>query len=134
MINAQSLQDALRYSRPELTGTARYIAMGGAFNALGGDFSAINDNPAAGGVFVNSEFNVTLNSNNNRINSNYIENENEINSENTNINQFGVVLVLKNTNGGDLSKLSFAYNYQRTQSFENKYSASGNNNKNGLDD
>ena len=85
MINAQSLQDALRYSRPEQSGTARYMSMGGAFNALGGDFSAINDNPAAGGVFVNSEFNVTLNSNNNRINSNYLENENEINSENTNI-------------------------------------------------
>ena len=134
MINAQSLQDALRYSRPEQSGTARYMAMGGAFNALGGDFSAINDNPAAGGVFVNSEFNVTLNSNNNRINSNYLEKENKINSENTNINQFGVVLVLKNTNGGDLSKLSFAYNYQRTQSFEDKYRASGANNKNGLDD
>ena len=82
MINAQSLQDALRYSRPEQSGTARYMAMGGAFNALGGDFSAINDNPAAGGVFVNSEFNVTLNSNNNRINSNYLEKENKINSEN----------------------------------------------------
>ena len=135
VINAQSMQDALRYSRPEQSGTARYMAMGGAFNALGGDFSAINDNPAAGGVFVNSEFNVTLNSNNNRINSNYLEKENKINSENTNINQFGVVLVLKNTNGGDLSKLSFAYNYQRTQSFEDKYRASGaNNNNNGLDD
>jgi hypothetical protein len=33
MTNAQSLQDALRYSRPEQSGTARYMAMGGAFNA-----------------------------------------------------------------------------------------------------
>ncbi len=134
IINAQSMQDALRYARPELTGTARYMSMGGAFNALGGDFSAINDNPAAGGVFVDSEFNFTLNTNNNQIKSNYLGNENKINSENSNINQFGVVLVLKNTNGGDLFKLSFAYNYQRTHNYEYKFRASGVNKNSGLDD
>ena len=47
IINAQSMQDALRYARPELTGTARYMSIGGAFNALGGDFSAISDNPVS---------------------------------------------------------------------------------------
>ena len=134
IISAQSMQDALRYARPELTGTARYISIGGAFNALGGDFSAISDNPAAGGVFVNSELNVTLNTNNNQIKSNYLENENKINSENSNINQFGVVLVLKKTNGGNLSKLSFAYNYQRTHNYQNKLRASGVNKNTGLDD
>ena len=133
-INAQSMQDALRYARPELAGSARYISMGGAFNALGGDFSAINDNPAAGGVFVNSELNVTLNTNNNQIKSNYLENENKINSENSNVNQFGIILVLKNTNVGNISKLSFAYNYQRTHNYENKFRASGINKNAGLDD
>ena len=128
------MQDALRYARPELAGSARYISMVGAFNALGGDFSAINDNPAAGGVFVNSELNVTLNTNNNQIKSNYLENENKINSESSNVNQFGIILVLKNTNGGNISKLSFAYNYQRTHNYENKFRASGINKNAGLDD
>ena len=128
------MQDALRYARPELAGSARYISMVGAFNALGGDFSAINDNPAAGGVFVNSELNVTLNTNNNQIKSNYLENENKINSESSNVNQFGIILVLKNTNVGNISKLSFAYNYQRTHNYENKFRASGINKNAGLDD
>ena len=133
-ISAQSMQDALRYALFELAGTARYMSISGAFNALGGDLSAISDNPAAGGVFVNSELNVTLNTNNNQIKSNYLENENKINSENSNINQVGAVLVLKNTNGGNLSKLSFAYNYQRTHNYQNKLRASGVNKNNGLDD
>ncbi|MBT3444651.1 MAG: hypothetical protein HN443_06390 [Flavobacteriaceae bacterium] len=51
---AQSMDDAIRYVRPELKGTARYMAMGGAFTALGGDFSAIKDNPASAAVFLNS--------------------------------------------------------------------------------
>ena len=46
-INAQSLQDAHRYSQNGLEGSARYTAMGGAFGAVGGDFSAFNINPAA---------------------------------------------------------------------------------------
>ena len=133
IINAQSIEDALRYARPEISGTPRYISMGGAFNALGGDFSAISVNPAASGVFVNSEFNATLNSNNNQISSSYLENRNSIDSENSNINQFGVVLVLRNTSGGNFSKLSFAYNYQRTHDYENKYRATGTNDKVGLD-
>ena len=65
---AQSMDDVLRYTRPELKGSARYVSMGGAFNALGGDFSAINDNPAAAAVFLNSEIGVTLNSLDNKVN------------------------------------------------------------------
>jgi hypothetical protein len=39
-------QDAVRMSQDNLTGTARFRAMSGAFGALGGDLSAININPA----------------------------------------------------------------------------------------
>ena len=69
---AQSMDDLLRYTRTELKGTARYVAMGGAFNALGGDFSAIKDNPAAAAVFLNSEIGLTSTIEN-RVGSNYFE-------------------------------------------------------------
>ena len=36
----QDLTDALRYSRGETEGTARFKSMSGAFGALGGDMSA----------------------------------------------------------------------------------------------
>mgnify|MGYP000595123334 CR=1 FL=1 len=41
---SQSQLDAFKYSQTELNGTARYLGMGGAFGALGGDISAMNTN------------------------------------------------------------------------------------------
>ena len=51
-LNAQSLNDALRYSQTSLSGSARYNALSGAFGALGGELSAISINPAASCFFV----------------------------------------------------------------------------------
>jgi hypothetical protein len=56
ILYAQTADDALRYSQQHYTGTARSMAMGGAFGALGGDFSSIGINPAGLGVYQSSEF------------------------------------------------------------------------------
>lgn len=55
-------QDADRYAfaSRDITGTARYVSMGGAFAALGGDVSAVADNPAALGVFRRGELSFTV--------------------------------------------------------------------------
>ena len=39
----------------ELNGTARYVGMGGAMEALGADISTISSNPAGVGLFRNSQ-------------------------------------------------------------------------------
>jgi len=54
--SAQNEVDALRYSQNYYSGTARFNAMGGAFGALGGDFSGITLNPAGLGIYRSSEF------------------------------------------------------------------------------
>ncbi len=43
---AQNVDDALRYSQIFYGGTARFMSMGGAFTALGGDISSLSQNPA----------------------------------------------------------------------------------------
>lgn len=43
---AQNIVDPARYGSSEIIGTARYRSMAGAFGALGGDPSCMNDNPA----------------------------------------------------------------------------------------
>ena len=53
---AQNPYDALLFSRHYAGSTARSIAMGGAFGALGGDVSVLSTNPAGLGVFRSSEF------------------------------------------------------------------------------
>ena len=59
ILYAQTADDALRYSQQFYTGTARSAAMGGAFGALGGDFSSIGINPAGLAVYQSSEFTFT---------------------------------------------------------------------------
>lgn len=44
----------------DLTGTSRYVAMGGAMAALGGDPSAASDNPAGLGVYRRNELSLTF--------------------------------------------------------------------------
>lgn len=59
-VSAQSAMDAFTASESQLRGTARYVSMGGAFGALGGDLSTLNQNPAGLGVYRSSEFGATL--------------------------------------------------------------------------
>lgn len=56
---AQNAGDALRYSRLFNGGTARYMGMGGAFGALGADFSVLSSNPGGIGVYKSSDFSFT---------------------------------------------------------------------------
>ena len=59
-VYAQDAYDALKYAGRDMFGTARYIGMSGAFAALGGDPSAVKDNPAALGVFRKTDVSITL--------------------------------------------------------------------------
>lgn len=53
---AQNDLDAIRYSRLGTGGSARYMAMGGAFGALGADLSCSSTNPGALGLYKKGEF------------------------------------------------------------------------------
>ena len=57
--SAQETYDALRFSTPDLNGSARYVGMGGALSALGGDVAAMSSNPAAIGLFSKSDASFT---------------------------------------------------------------------------
>lgn len=61
LTNAQTLFDGLKATESDISGTARYSSMAGAFGALGGDASAIKDNPAGLGIYRRSEVTGTLN-------------------------------------------------------------------------
>lgn len=56
---AQNEDDAIRYSNIVPMGTAKFISMGGAMGAIGGDMSAISINPAGLGVYRNNQFSFT---------------------------------------------------------------------------
>ena len=57
VVNSQDIQ---RFSERQIIGTARYVGMGGAMTAIGGDASAVQDNPAGLGLYRRSEVMLTL--------------------------------------------------------------------------
>lgn len=59
-INAQSVYDITKFSNTDLEGTSRFIGMGGAMGALGGDISTIATNPAGLGIYRSNDLMMTF--------------------------------------------------------------------------
>ena len=59
-IVAQDTYESARLLGNDLNGTARYVGMGGAMEALGADISTISTNPAGIGLFRHSSVSGTL--------------------------------------------------------------------------
>jgi hypothetical protein len=131
--NSQEIPDALRYAQTNLQGTARFSAMSGAFGALGGDFSAINVNPAGSAIFSNNQAGGTL-TNSNISNTSEYFGTNKKSKENTfDLNQAGGVFVFEDSSEkSDWKKFSIALNYENTNNFDNSYITSGTNPNNSI--
>lgn len=117
-LHAQNLHDALRYSEEHLQGTARFKGTNGAFGAIGGDFSALAQNPAGGAIFSGSEINFSFGDFSKKNTINFFSSQNSQRNSNFNASQFGLVLTLKNTPKDNWKRINFAFNYQNTQNFE----------------
>lgn len=57
---AQAAVDVANLSQFDMRGTARFMSMGGAFTALGGDLTTLSQNPAGIGIYRSSEVGITL--------------------------------------------------------------------------
>lgn len=126
---AQEITDALRFSQNDMTGTARFRAMSGAFGALGGDLSAISINPASSSIFANNQFGGTLNVNTFSTDATFMgRNFLEKNSD-FNLNQAGAVFVFENNNEkNDWNKFALAVNYENLNNYKSNLLYSGVNN------
>jgi len=123
---SQNADDALRYSQIFYNGTARFNSMGGAFTALGGDISSLNQNPAGLGVFRSSEISVSPQLFNFRSRTNFNSSINDDYLYNFNLGQAGVVLNLVNNQATTgLITLNFGYSYSMTNNFEERIEIDG---------
>ncbi len=59
-LSAQETYENANFAGEDLNGTARYVGMGGAMDALGADISTIGTNPAGIGLFRHSTANVSF--------------------------------------------------------------------------
>lgn len=120
-VSAQTLDDVLRYSQVSYSGTARFSSMGGAFSALGGDISTLNQNPAGLGVYRSSEITITPQIYNVRSTSSFSSDNNfsEDYLTNTVIPEVGVVVnLIRSKKEKGLISFNFGYSYNRINTYD----------------
>lgn len=123
---AQDITDAVRYSGENLSGTARFRAMGGAFGALGGDLSAISINPAGSAIFNTSYATVSLNYNQRKNETGYFNGLTSNKNSDVNLDQAGAVLLFNSTNPENKwAKFTLGVNYSQTNNFNDTWEARG---------
>ena len=131
---AQNEVDALRYSQNFYSGSARYSAMGNAFGALGGDFSAILSNPAGLGVYRSSEFMFTPMFSYNTASSSYMKQTNDDNSFKMKFANMGFVATHKSGREEGWVTTSFALGYNRIADFGRNIKIQGKNDNGSMTD
>lgn len=118
-VNAQYTFDALTYSQSELRGTSRFMSMGGAFGALGGDVSALQQNPGGIGVYRSSDASVSVGLD---LNSSSATGEKQDNTKFM-LNNLGYVGSFK-LNNAVMPNFNIGFSYNRANSFRRHYTGS----------
>ena len=116
--NAQETYENANLMKPELTGTARYIGMGGAMEALGADISTISTNPPGIGLFRSSSVNLSFGLSSQQDVTTYGSDHKTVPS----FDQAGFVYSMR-TNSR--SFLNFAFNYSKSRNFNQILNAAG---------
>ncbi len=120
---AQTDVDALRYSQWTSGATARSLAVGGAFGALGGDLSSANINPGGLGVFRASEIALTPTLNQGGIASEFSGNTTDTDNNRWRIAGVGAAFVtLTDRYENDWKATTFAITYNQVANLDRRFS------------
>ena len=114
---AQTIYDATNIAQKELNGTARFVGMGGAMGALGGDISTIGTNPAGIGIYRSNDAMFTFGYSMTGTESNYVGNKFETNKNRWSFDNAGFVIASKIGNHTPLRYVNFGFNYHKSKSF-----------------
>lgn len=120
---AQSAIDAYRFSQPDLRGTARFMGMGGAFGALGGDLSTLSQNPAGIGVYRSNELGFTLDLDVQKSTSDARGLKTSDNQTKFYLDNIGGVATIR-LGSSVIPNLNFGFTYNKAVSFNRRYKGS----------
>lgn len=129
LLSAQDLGDATRYGMDHLDGTARFVAMGGAFGALGGDLSSLKINPAGSAVFRESQVSWTVDISDFKNKTSYNDGSDDYHNNKFDLNQAGILFVMNNDSRADITRLNLGITYDRNGTYKNRFNATGNSNE-----
>lgn len=117
--HAQSAIDANELNGSDVRGTARFVAMGGAFTSLGGDLSTITQNPAGLGIYRRSEIGLTFDINKRNYSAETSTETNNNSQTKAFFDNFGYVGTANI--GSTLRSFSWGVSYQRLNSFHRRH-------------
>lgn len=123
--NAQNAYDAGLVLGNELNGTARFMGMGGAMGALGGDISVMSTNPAGIGIYRSNDFSVSFGFNNNLAKSDFNGTSMKEDKTRASFDQVGFVYSYKIGNTTSLRFVNFGFNYHKSKNFNRLFSMGG---------
>lgn len=117
--HAQETYENTKLVDNDLNGTARYVGMGGAMEALGADISTISSNPAGIGLFRHSQGSVSAG----LVQQDEAPSFKYGNKTNMSFDQIGFVYSYR---AGSRSFANFAFNYHKSKNFDYILSAADN--------
>ena len=117
-VSAQETYDNAQLASKDLNGTARYVGMGGAMEALGADISTMGTNPAGIGMFRRSMVAGSFGFNTQQDAKSF----GNANKTNMSFDQAGFVYSMRS---GRHSMLNFGFNYTKSKNFDQILTAAG---------
>lgn len=124
-IHSQNSTDAYRFSSYDVIGSARFVALGGAFGALGGDLSTLNYNPAGLGIFQSSEFSFSPTLNYSSTDAIYNGSMGVDAKANFNHGMFGMVNTRRLHNNSGWKAINYGFSVNRIKNFNNTFFITG---------
>ena len=116
-VTAQTVYDAAKIADKDLNGTARFVGMGGAMSALGGDISTIGTNPAGIGIYRSHDVMTSFSLSSFGTDANYMGNNLSTSKMKGSYDNLGFVLSTKIGNKTTLRYVNFGFNYHKANSF-----------------
>jgi len=131
---AQTTDELLQLSTQDVQGTARFSGMGGAFNALGGDFGSLSVNPAGIATYRSSEFTITPTITSNKTKTDFLNTSTSQNRTRFGLANVGYVATVMTGKTTGLVSFNFGLGYNKTANFYKKAEANGYGSRNSVVD
>lgn len=123
-MNAQSTYNVTPLFSPELIGTARFVGMGGAMSALGGDISTMSSNPAGIGIYRSCDFATTASINFLNTKADFLGSSLRKNNVNFSFDNIGIVFS-GDVGGESLKFVNLGVNYTHRNNFRKEFAMNG---------
>lgn len=108
---AQETYESAKFANEDLNGTARYVGMGGAMDALGADISVIRSNPAGIGLFRHNTASMSFGVVSQNGGTNFANGS----QTNMSFDQIGFVYSIRSNRK---NFVNFAFNYHKSKNFD----------------